>query len=331
MGLGNYPVVTLAMARAKVLEQQRLLANGTDPIGHKRSQRHSRVTFSEACEEWSTANKWRSEREVNLLLRVYGKPLSNISVATIDASMIEAALKPVWERAPSQVRRALSVWEKVFAYAKFKNWRNGDNPAAWLGNMQYLFPAPPNADRKHLAAMPYADVPDFIKRLRIREIRAASAAALEFVILTACRSGEALGAQWSEIDFENRIWTIPAERMKAKREHRVPLSNRAMELLARQKEYSTSEQYVFTGYNRAALDNKSMRMLLWGMGVKVTVHGFRSTFRNWAAEKTDFDFHLLEMCLAHQVGSAVVRAYLRSDGLEKRRVIMQESAAFCGE
>jgi integrase len=180
--------------------------------------------------------------------------------------------------------------------------------------------------------MPYVDVPEFIKRLRIRQTRATSAVALEFLILTATRSGEVLGAQWSEFDLEKRIWTIPATRMKTKREHRVPLSDRAMELLVRQKEYSTSDQYVFTGYNtkynRVRLDNKSMRMLLWTMGVQVTVHGFRSSFRSWSAEQTHFDFYLLELCLAHAVGSEVVRAYLRGDALEKRRVIMEAWAQY---
>ena len=177
--------------------------------------------------------------------------------------------------------------------------------------------------------MPYPQVLKFMRELRQHENRSTTAVALEFCILNASRPGEVREMQWPEIDWDQKLWAIPAERMKARKEHRVPLSDRAIELLTRQKDYSNESQFVFTGYKGIALDDTSLRKFLHGMGVPFTVHGFRTTFRTWAAEQTDFDFYVVEMCLAHSVGNAVTRAYLRGDALEKRRKIMEAWASYC--
>jgi integrase len=177
--------------------------------------------------------------------------------------------------------------------------------------------------------MDYQKVPTFITMLR--QMRSTGAACLECIILTACRTGEVREMQWSEIDWDKRTWTIPAQRMKTRTEHVVPLSNRVLELLRREQEHANGSPYVFLGrYRNGPLDNKTMLRLLNDMGETVTVHGFRSSFRSWAQEQTTFDFYAVEMCLAHSVGSAVTRAYLRGNAIEKRREIMTAWAEYCG-
>jgi integrase len=195
--------------------------------------------------------------------------------------------------------------------------------------------------RSHYQSLHYTKLPDFIRQLRTRQARAVSASALEFCILTASRAGEVLGAVWPEIDWENRVWVIPAARMKSRVEHRVPLSDRAMEILKRQLQYSgaaysapsaanAAPQFVFQGYNRDRMDEKSLRTLLRNMDVRVTVHGFRATFKSWATEQTQYPWEVIELCLAHKVGTAVAQSYLRGDALEKRREVMEAWATFCG-
>jgi integrase len=230
---------------------------------------------------------------------------------------------------PKQARRTLAVWARVFAFAEHKQWRRGDNPAVWKNNMAFAFHGASNLTSKNYAAMPYEQVRAFIQRLR--QMRCASAAALECVILCASRTAEIRCLEWKDINWEQRTLTIPAQRMKARAEHIIPLSDRVRELLQQQKQYSTSQQYVFTGRNAGQpLDEKTMRKVLHHMGESVTVHGFRTSFRTWAAEQTNFDFYAVEMCLAHSVGSAVTRAYLRGNALEKRREIMTAWSEYCG-
>jgi integrase len=322
-GFGPVTVVTLAEARDKALNIRRMIANGVDPIHAKRIERVSQTAFAQVCEGWITTHKpgWRSNsqlRSAKLLLFTHGKALSTIPITLISADLVQSALTPLWERAPNQARRTLAMWARVFDYAKAKGFRMGDNPAAWRGCHEYRI-ARQRSTGRHYTAMPYEEVPNFIRLLRIR--KAKSAIALEFCILTACRTAEVLNAQWSEFDFENRIWLIPAARTKTSREHRVPLTDATMELLLRQKLNSTSA-FVFTGYSSKPLSPKSMILLLRKMNKAATVHGFRSSFRDYCGNETDFSREHVEECLAQQVGNNVERAYRRSDALEKRRVIM---------
>jgi integrase len=307
-----------------------MVLKGEDPVQVKRQQRASRITFAEAWDRWIETQKssWSKGQMRNAeLYKKHCQSLATKSVACIDSDMVEDAIKPLWNKAPKQAKRTASMCKRVLDYATHKKWRTGDNPAAWDGNLSNEFPKIKYTNRKHHPAMPYQQVPKFIRELRQYQNRSTTAVALEFCILNASRTGEVRGMQWSEV--EDQVWTVPAERMRARKEHRVPLSDRAMELLTRQKEYSNGSPFVFTGYNGTSLDDTAMRKFLRGMGVAFTVHGFRTSFRNWAAEETDFDFYAVEMCIAHSVGNAVTRAYLRGDALKKRRVIMEAWAEFC--
>jgi integrase len=329
--IGPYPAFSYSEARAEAVRLRGLVAKGIDPVAQKREQRAAQTTFGEVADGWIENNQgsWSDsmKRNVNLRIKTHGKVLLNKAISSIDTDTVEAAIKPLWAKAPKQARGTLRIWAKVFGYAKQKKLIS-DNPAAWKDNLEHVFPKLSKKDKKNFASMPYAELPDFVRRLRIRQSRGVSAACLEFCILTATRSGETMGAQWSEFDLENKTWSIPAERMKVKGAHRVPLNERCMEILSRQREYRTSE-YVFSGYNRAQLDEKAMRVLLRTMGVRVTVHGFRATFKSWATEQTDYAWELIELCLSHKVGTVVARAYLRGDALEKRRPLMEEWALYC--
>jgi integrase len=263
------------------------------------------------------------------LLLKHGKPLQVVPVSHITPDRIQVALSGLWGKYPIQARRVLSMWERVLDFAKARGAREGDNPAAWKGCHQYRWPKQPNIDRNHYTAMDYAELPGFLGELRAREGRSIGARALEFLILTCGRTGEVLGAKWSEIDLDNKVWSLVGMRTKQGRAHRVPLSSRVMELLTVQRQYGNGSDYVFTGNGHGPLSGKAMTWVLRDMGSKVTVHGFRSTFRNWAGDVTDFQREHVEECLGHQVGNATERAYRRSDALEKRRVILQSWCEFC--
>jgi integrase len=332
--IGPWPEYGYSSARQVATQLHVMVLQKKDPVDEARKLEGSKTTFEQACDAWieTRESSWSKGqmRNAELLLKKHGKPLATKSVACIDSDMVEDAIRPLWFKAPKQARRALSMWARVFNYAKHKKFCTGDNPAVWDGNLSHEFPESKDTNRKHHPAMPYQQVPKFIRELRPHQNRSTTAVALEFCILNASRPGEVRGMQWSEIDWDQKLWTIPAGRMKARKEHRVPLSDRAMELLTRQKEYANGSPFVFTGYNGTSLDDTAMRKFLRDMGVPFTVHGFRTSFRNWAAEETDFDFYAVEMCIAHSVGNAVTRAYLRGDALKKRREIMQAWASYCG-
>jgi integrase len=291
-GLGAITVVSFADAREKALDLRRLIANGVDPVQAKRTERAANTTFAQACEGWISTHKpgWRSEsqlRNVRLLLLGYGRALAHVPIATITPNMVQSALTPLWERAPAQGRRTLAMWTRVMDYAKAKGLRVGDNPAAWRGCHEYRFPRRRSTDKRHYVAMPYEEVPNLIQLLRIRQARSKTAIALEFCILTASRTGEVLNARWSEFDLENKLWVIPAPRTKTSREHRVPLSDAATELLVHQKEHTNGSEFVFTGYSRKALSPKPMILLLRKIDTAATVHGFRSSFRDFCGNETN--------------------------------------------
>jgi integrase len=246
-------------------------------------------------------------------------------IATDD---VLAVLKPIWTTKSETASRVRGRIEKVLDAAKAKGFREGENPARWRGHLDHLLPRPSKLARGHHAAMPYEDVPAFIAQLRERE--ASSALALELCTLTAARSGEILGMRWSEVDLNRKIWTVPANRMKAGREHRVPLSPRAIVILRQLEKLKTGE-FVFPGQARnKPLSNMAMEMVLRRMKIDdATVHGFRSSFRDWAGNVSSFPRELIETALAHVIGDKAEQAYRRSDALEKRRKLMEAWASYC--
>ena len=247
------------------------------------------------------------------------------TVATDD---VLAVLKPIWTAKAETASRVRGRIEKVLDAAKAKGFREGENPARWRGHLDHLLPRPSKLARGHHAAMPYDEVAAFVADLRGRE--ALAALALELCILTAARSGEILGMRWEEIDLEKKVWTVPAHRMKAGREHRVPLSQRAADILARLGE-ARSGDFVFPGQRRdKPLSNKAMEMMLRRMNIEnATMHGFRSSFRDWAGNETGYPRELIETALAHVIGDKAEQAYRRSDALEKRRQLMEAWASYC--
>jgi integrase len=254
--------------------------------------------------------------------------LRNKPVDTIGIDDVLAVLKPIWTEKAETASRLRGRIEKILDAAKAKGFREGENPARWRGHLDHLLPKHSSLSRGHHAAMPYEEAAGFIGELRKRE--ATAALALEFCILTAARSGEVLGARWSEIDLDKKVWTIPANRMKAGREHRVPLSNGAISILEKLVELKAGE-FVFPGQKSGkSLSNMSMEMVLRRMKIEgVTVHGFRSSFRDWAGNVTNFPREVIETALAHVIGDKAEQAYRRSDALDKRRKLMDAWAAFC--
>jgi integrase len=237
-----------------------------------------------------------------------------------------SVLAPMWKDKSDAASRLRAKIERVLDAAKAKGLRTGENPARWRGHLNKLLPKPQKLTRGHMRALPYSDVPAFVSDLRKRQI--ATALALEFCILNASRAGEVFGAKWSEIDREARLWIIPGRRMKGGREHRVPLSARSLEILETAESMRNSE-YVFPGEKRGRpLSPASIRSLISRMSVATSVHGFRSSFRDWAGECTAFPRELAEAALAHLVGDQTERAYRRGDALEKRRKLMDAWAGF---
>jgi integrase len=339
MGLGSYPEVSLADAREKALAARKLVKSGVDPIADRQKDRVV-PTFGEwadavVAEQSKGFRNDKHKAQWAMTLTVYAEPLRPKPVDKIETADVEAVLKPLWSEKPETASRVRGRIEKVLNAAKAKGYRTGENPAAWRGHLENLLPKQPKLSRGHHAALPYADVPAFIARLREQE--AVTAAALEFAILTAARSGEVLNARWEEIDLDAKVWAIPAKRTKAGREHRVPLSDRAMAILAQLSAAKVSE-FVFPG-RRHQLSPTSMQKLLRRMGVAgasakasgdhLTVHGFRSSFRDWAGNETRFPRELAEHAMSHSIGDKAEQAHRQSDGLERRRPLMAAWAAYC--
>jgi integrase len=253
-----------------------------------------------------------------------------MGVAHVTTDIIEQALIPLWEKHPKQMQRALAVWKSVFDFAQANSYDiPRANPARWKDVLEHRLPLPQRTE-KHFAAIPYKDLPAVMKLVRQRQRDGTGAVCIEFVILTACRSNEALGMRWDEIDWEQRIWTIPWDRAKAGREHRVPLSDRAIQLLVQQKERTNGGPFVFTGYSQKPLSPGTMYGVLQGIAPGATVHGFRSSFRDWAGDMKTYDSETIEKALAHRFGTKVARAYRRGDDLDARRELMADWAKFIG-
>jgi integrase len=330
MSLGKLPYTSLTRAREIISHFRRFLNDGIDPQEAKRWQHAEGMTFAQLAEQWIDNNKfgWTPKRlqDARNLLLTHGAPLANESLIKITPEKVHSALASLWEKHPDQAKRARSMIWHVLSYAKVKRLRPGENPAQWKGNLEHLFPRRPNGAPKHHGSMPFGQVPNFLRELRTH--RGSVAVGLEFTILTAVRTSEARQARWEEIDWNQRIWVIPGKRMKAGILHRVPLSDRAVELLKRQQERSVSE-FIFTGNRRdQPLAERTMYFLLRNMVPGVTVHGFRSSFRNWCAH-TRQDRDLAELCLAHKI-AGTEGDYYTDDMLEQRRAIMEAWASYCG-
>ncbi|MER9331876.1 integrase arm-type DNA-binding domain-containing protein [Mesorhizobium sp. M0488] len=342
MGLGSVHTVSLKLAREKAAEARLKLLDADDPIEKRKAERMEKLaasatmlTFKQAAEAYIKAHRsgWSNIKHAaqwTATLETYVYPMfGELAVSRIDVGLVMKALEPIWTTKPETATRVRGRIESILDWATARGYRQGDNPARWRGHLDKLLPARSKVAKvQHHAALPYGEIGQFVAT--VRGLDGISPKALEFAILTATRTGEAVGARWSEIDTENALWTIPADRMKAKKEHRVPLSDRALEILAtlpREK----GAQYVFIGDKKGQpLSNMSLLMTLRRMKRDdLTTHGFRSTFRDWAAEQTAYPNELLEMALAHTVSDKTEAAYRRGDMMEKRRRLMQDWAAYC--
>jgi integrase len=343
MGLGPYPLVGLKDARVRNQDAGRLLLDGIDPIEHRRAQRAdarlkaARTMLFKACAAAyikAHAPSWKNPKHLaqwTSTLRRYAEPtLGALPVAAIDTALVLRAIEPIWTEIPETADRVRSRIEAVLDWAKVRGYRNGENPARWKGHLDHLLPARAKfCGTKHHTALPYGDVPKFLADLRGHE--GVAAAALEFSVLTAARTAEVLGAAWPEIDLADRVWTVPAGRMKGGKEHRVPLSDRAVEILREAR--TAGGKYVFPG--QAGADQPLSPSTLLPLARRVsgrlglTVHGFRSSFRDWSAERANCPSEVAELALAHSVGSKIERAYRRSDMFDRRRLLMQAWAEYC--
>jgi integrase len=342
MGLGGFPDISLAAARKLAGRCRELVNGGADPIEQRRAESlASRVaaantlTFDACARQYieDHAAGWRNSRHCGQwksTLAMYASPIfGNLPVSAVDDGLVLRALKTIWYSKPETASRVRGRIESVLDWARVHGYRSGENPARWKGHLDHLLPTRSKMQRvKHHAAMPYAEIAAFM--VALRECNESSARALEFTILTAARTGEALGATWGEIDLPNNVWTAPPERMKAGKEHRVPLSAAAVAILGSLDRNGRSD-FLFPGAKPGRpLSDMTMTMLLRRMGHgDITIHGFRSTFRDWAAELTNFPREVVEMALAHAIPSAVEAAYRRGDLFEKRRRLMEEWGDYC--
>lgn len=341
MGLGAYPAISLATARERAAEYRALVAAGGDPIAARDAvaaqpaEPEQGKTFADVVDDFlaSVEGGWRNEKHRAqwrmTLGDAYCKALRSKAIADITTDDVLGILRPIWTTKNETASRLRGRIERVIDYATVRGWYDKPNPARWKGHLKNALPARQKLARGHHAAMPYEDVPAFVTRLRAAEAMAARG--LEFLILTAARSGEVLEAQWAEFDLDAGLWTVPANRMKAGKEHRVPLSDRALEIVKALHE-ARIHDYVFPGQAKGKpLSNMSFHMLMRRMKVDdFTPHGFRSSFRDWAAEETDHAREVAEAALAHTIGDATERAYRRGDALAKRRKLMQDWADYCG-
>ena len=357
IGLGSYPEVSLAEARTKAQEMKTQIRNGIDPIQQKqenlqalRIQKLRDRTFRE-CAQIVIANKSRELKnqkhiaQWSTTLETYIYPtLGDISIGTITKVDIAEVLRPIWIEKNETAKRIRGRIETIFDYAKAMEYFEGDNPAEWKGNLEPILGNLKQESRPH-PSLPYDQIATFVQHLRQKD--GISPKALEFAILTACRSGEIFGARWQEIDFKNKVWIIPKERMKAEKEHRVPLSHQAISLLKSIQEYTQSQDFIFPAPRKGKmLSDMSLTTLIKRMHQQklkendvgyidpkqnrvITTHGFRSTFRDWSADKTDYPREVCEHVLAHKLPDEVEAAYLRGAYLEKRKALMADWAQFC--
>lgn len=351
MGLGGFPGVTLAMAREVAREARQAISDGADPIESRKAAKReaveaaaSRVTFQWCAEQYIAAHRagWKNAKHADQwvnTLRDYAYPvLGDMLVSGIKLEHVVRVLDPIWLTKNETASRLRGRVEKVLDWAKVAGYRSGDNPAAWKGNLSVSMPRPSKVQAKrHQPAVQVAQVGAFVQDLRA--VHGTAARALEFALLTAARSGEVLGMVWGEVDMVARVWTVPASRMKAGKEHRVPLSEQALKVLEAMGPGEAGD-YVFKGRpskgnTNTKLSNMAMGMLMRRMAYKDSAgnvcvpHGLRSTFRDWGGDISGYPRDMLEFCLAHAISSDTEKAYRRGDALERRRALMQDWARWC--
>jgi integrase len=342
LGLGSVYDLRLADARERRRELRLQILAGIDPLDARNEQKAERrartqanrataaraQTFRQCATRYLEVHggKWKNTKHAGQWpssLEKYVYPIiGDLNVADIDEAHLVRVLQPIWNKIPETARRLRARIEAILGYATVSRFRVGDNPARWRNHLQTLLGSGQKVVEHH-PAVAFAEAPLFMAELRARPRKSPSALAMEFLILTAARTSEVIGAQWSEIDLRTKTWTVPASRMKAGKEHRVPLCARAIEIL---QSLDQRSEFVFTigTITRRPLGGAAMRALLKDMKPGATIHGFRSMFRDWAAERTNYQNHVVEQALAHKIPDAVEAAYRRGDLFEKRRRLMQE-------
>lgn len=340
LGLGSFGAVSLADARHAAREMRSTLAKGIDPLAERNRRRmaqrladSSAVTFSDCCAAYIDAHEasWRNPKHRGQwasTLATYVEPsIGRAPVRDIDTPLVLRVLEPIWRTKTETATRVRQRMEAVLDWARVRGYRAGENPARWRGHLDKLLPKPAKLKKiRHHPALPFAEIHDFV--VQLRALDGVGARALEFVILNAARTNEAIGARWDEIDLKNALWSIPGERMKAGRDHTVPLTPRAATILREMRRLGGN--WCFPGLRDGKpISNMAMLETLKRMGRSdLTVHGFRSTFRDWCAEQTSYPQHVAEMALAHQIRNAAEAAYRRGDLLEKRRRLMADWAKY---
>jgi integrase len=340
MGLGGFPDVTLAKARTDARAARDTIRGGTDPIEEARAKRSAlkaaqaaALTFEQCAAEYIKAQRsgWRNDKHAQQwenTLSTYAYPhLGSILVQDIGLPNVLAVLKPIWETKTETASRVRGRIESVLSWATAHGYRHGLNPARWRGHLDQVLPKPSKvATVENREALKVSEMGAFMLKLRVMD--GAGAKALEFAILTAARSGEVRGATWDEIDTTAKVWVIPASRMKAGKEHRVPLSDEAVRILSALP-HSAGSPYVFTAPRGGQLSDMTLSAVTRRMGAACVPHGFRSTFRDWVSERTSYPGDMAEMALAHTISSKVEAAYRRGDMIDKRRQMMSDWAGFC--
>jgi integrase len=342
-GLGSYPAVTLEDARLEAAARRKLIEAGVDPIEARRRERaeaelaSARATTFKQCAKAYIAShepSWKNDKhraQWRSTLETYCNPvLGALPVGAIDTALVLKVIEPIWISKPETASRLRGRIESILDWAKVRGHRDGENPARWRGHLDHLLPDKAKVRRvKHHSALPYQKLPAFM--VKLRKLSSNSARALEFLVLTATRTAETLEATWDEIDLRQRMWVIPASRMKAGKEHRIPLTRGAVAILKEMAEVRQSN-FIFPGAKDGKpLSNMALLMLLRDFQPGITVHGFRSTFNDWAAECTTSPNFVSEAALAHVVADRVEAAYRRGDLFEKRRGLMEGWNAYCGE
>jgi len=340
MGLGPLSTVGLGEARDAARECRKLLLERKDPIEERNKERASRLvaaakskTFDQCATDYMASHEsgWRNAKhrdQWRTSLETYAYPtLGKLPIADIDTGLVMQVLHPMWNGKAETASRVRGRIESILDWATTSGHRKGENPARWKGHLANLLPSRRKVQKvEHLAAMPYAALPEFLIELRARGGIAAQA--LEFLILTACRTGEVLGARWDEIDFATKAWTIPGSRMKDGRPHRVPLTQGALDILEGVR--NLDSPLVFPGTREGKpLSDLTLLRAFQRMGYDLTVHGFRSAFKDWCSERTSYPNHVVEAALAHAIPSGVEAAYRRGDLFEQRRRLMDEWARYC--